>query len=154
MRKWRASALSDAVVILLRLTLTTMLLAACGQEGGTDERAPGHESAIPATLEPPRDPAAVRSITPSSGPPRTEVTLRAGGLPPGMNVEIGFGAANTNFEILGQARADSVGEVGMTVVVPAWAEAGRGYLFVVAPVNQPPRAASDTFRVTPPNPRR
>src|SRR5690606_2205077 len=98
----------------------------------------------------PVDPAVVRSIIPDSGAPGSAVTLRAGGLPRGIDVEFGFGAANTDFEILGQARTDSLGEVTATLAVPAWAVPGEGYMFVVAPVNQPPRAASDTFRVTPP----
>jgi hypothetical protein len=80
------------------------------------------------------------------------VTIRAGGLPPGGQFEVGFGAANSNFEILGQARADSLGELTAVVKIPGWAEAGKGYQFVVAPVNQPPRAISDTFRVTAPPP--
>jgi hypothetical protein len=95
------------------------------------------------------DPAVVRSISPDGGAPGTEVILRAGGLPRDTEVEIGFGAPNTDFEILGRARTDSLGDVTATLAVPAWAIPGQGYMFVVAPVDQPPRAASDTFRVTP-----
>jgi hypothetical protein len=69
-----------------------------------------------------------------------------------VEFEIGFGAPNTSFEILGRATSDSVGELSAALAVPAWAAPGSGYMFVVAPVNQPPRAASDTFRVTEPGP--
>jgi hypothetical protein len=136
----------------MALALACALLSSCG-EGGPEgsEETPAVEA--PAPAEPPRDPATVRSITPTSGVPGTEVTLRAGGLPPETDMEIGFGAPNTNFEILVQVRTDRDGELVTTLDIPAWAEPGRGYMFVVAPVNQPPRAASDTFRVTAPAPR-
>jgi hypothetical protein len=122
------------------------MLVACGGAEPPVGEPPG--GGAPAAVQAPADPATVRSIQPTTGGPGTEVTVRAGGLPPGGQFEVGFGAANSNFEILGQARADSLGELSTIVKVPAWAEAGKGYQFVVAPVNQPPRALSDTFRVT------
>jgi hypothetical protein len=137
----------------MRLTTWAFVLTVAAGCGGPEPREGAPEGAAPAPeVQAPADPATVRSIAPASGAPGTEVTVRAGGLPPGARFEVGFGAANTNFEILGQAAADSLGELSVVVKVPEWAEAGRGYQFVVAPVNQPPRAASDTFRVTAPTP--
>jgi hypothetical protein len=139
--------------VVLGLVLAATVLVSCrgGEPPAAEE---GPQLDLPRDVPvPPPDPARVHSISPGSGAPGTDVTLRAGGLPPGSEVEIGFGAPNTNFEILGRATVDSAGEISTTLAVPDWAEPGRGYMFVVALVNQPPRAASDTFRVTPPEPR-
>ena len=128
-----------------------LLAGGCGDDAAPDPDA-GSGAPPPAAPTPPPDPARVHSISPTNGPPGTAVTIRAGGLPAATEFEIGFGAANSNFEILGRASSDGAGELSVTLSVPAWAEPGRSYVFVVAPVNQPPRAASDTFRVTAPQP--
>jgi hypothetical protein len=122
---------------------------ACGAEEseGPGERALAPGSAT-ATAGSPQG-AIVATPTPDSGAVGAEVTLTASGLPPGASVEIGFGAAQANFEVLGHATVDARGGLVSVVTVPSWAEAGRGYHFVIALVDQPPLALSRPFRVTP-----
>jgi hypothetical protein len=90
----------------------------------------------------------VPSLSPASGAAGTRVTLTASGLPPGLALEIGFGAPMQNFEVLAQATVDAQGSLSSVVTVPSWAEAGRAYHFVMAPVNQPPLGLSRPFQVT------
>ena len=128
--------------------IAALFLLSCG----TDDPGTEAPAEFPPETPAPASPVTVRSVTPTSGPVGSKVTVRAGGLPPGAQAEFGFGAPNSNFEVLGRAPADSVGEVTTELTVPSWATPGTGYMFVVGLVDRPPSAMSDTFRVTPPRP--
>lgn len=71
------------------------------------------------------------SVSPQSGEPGTSVTLDARGLTPGATVTIGFGPPQSEYETLHYVVVDADGTLRTTARVPDWAEADRGYVFVV-----------------------
>lgn len=76
-------------------------------------------------------------ITPRSGDTGTRVTVRGTGFEPNDRVEIGMGPPQSEYDVLGHARADANGSVRATVEVPSWAENGRDYVFVVSSTSRP-----------------
>jgi hypothetical protein len=87
------------------------------------------------------------SISPHSGTAGSDVQVSASGFEAGERVGIGFGPPQSEYQIFARATADASGDVTTTVSVPDWAEAGRDYLFVVAPEGTGEEALSSTFTV-------
>lgn len=98
------------------------------------------------TPAPDESPVAV-TMSPKSGSQNTDVTLRADGFPPNQPVDIGFGPPSSEYEVVGNARANARGEVSTTVTVPDWAENGREYVFVVAEAGGGEKAIFSPFSV-------
>ncbi len=120
--------------------------------------APSPADAQSRRADPPRtaaDSAASRVvlITPHSGPPGTEVTIRPLYLPGVTPVVISIGGTRSGFEELAQTETDPDGNlVGTTTfAVPAWAEHDRNYAFMVMDIYFRPLALSDVFFVTGPD---
>lgn len=107
-------------------------MAACGGGGG-ERPAPRTEPAV--------------SVTPASGAPGDDVTVRARGFAADNTVVIGFGRPESEYEVIRQARTDAEGAVAETVPVPRWADSGRDYVWVVADRDNEPRVVSDPFAV-------
>ena len=93
----------------------------------------------------------IRSISPTSGPPGTSVTLRTGSLPAITPMRIGIGATHFGFEELGQVMTDETGELSLTVQVPSWAQRELSHRFIVFDFYFVPLALSDVFHVTGPD---
>lgn len=134
------------------MTFATMLtmasFAACG--GVEVEPAPEPPPPLPAeapadqpvdppadsAAEPPTDPGddapleAQLSVSPQRGETGASVTLEARGLIPRATITIGFGQAQSEYEILESLEADQDGSLRTTARVPDWAEADRDYVFV------------------------
>ncbi|MEQ9676202.1 MAG: LysM peptidoglycan-binding domain-containing protein [Roseovarius indicus] len=76
-------------------------------------------------------PSAAVRITPESGPPETQVTLRARNLRPNDWVTIGAGRASSEWRAIGQARADGQGDISADVGLPDWADPGDSLIYVL-----------------------
>jgi len=76
-------------------------------------------------------PAAGVSVSPSSGPAGSRVTVQAGNLRPGDYVTIGVGPQASEWSALREARVDADGTLRAEVRAPDRAEAGDDLIFVV-----------------------
>ncbi len=90
----------------------------------------------------------IQSVSPTSGPPGTAVTLRTGGMPALTPVRIGMGATRMGFEELGQVLTNERGEFSLSVEVPAWARRDLTHIFIVFDFYFVPIAVSEVFHVT------
>ncbi len=77
------------------------------------------------------DRQATVSVTPSEGPPGTEVGLRAQGLRPEDYVTLGVGRTASEWQRIREVQVAADGEVSAEVAVPDWAEPGALLTFVV-----------------------
>ena len=80
---------------------------------------------------PTEDPSAAVRITPDSGPPETQVTLRARNLRPDDWVTIGVGRVSSEWRAVGQARANGEGNLSAQVGLPGWADPGDDLIYVL-----------------------
>jgi hypothetical protein len=93
-------------------------------------------------------PSPTVALSVPGGPAGTDVTVRIGGLTPGLRLQLGFGGLSSNHEILGTGEADTDGNFQLAVKIPEWVERHRIYYFFVAYAGQPPRTVSDPFIAT------
>ena len=126
------------VVILVLLTLADGVDAKAQQESPPAIRTVALDSIT----------RRVRSVSPRSGPPGTEVTLRSGGLPAITPLRIGIGATHFGFEEIGQVMTDRRGGFAITVEVPSWTLRDVTYRFIVFDFYFRPIALSNAFHVT------
>jgi hypothetical protein len=70
-------------------------------------------------------------MSPASGPPGTEVTLRASLLPALTPVQVALGGTRSGFEALALALTDRNGDLVETVTIPGWASRDRAHRFIV-----------------------
>lgn len=88
--------------------------------------------AVGELLDVPGDgPGAAVSIEPRSGPPGTEVTVRARNLRPNDWVTVGVGPRASEWSALREVQADAQGALSAEVEVPDWAEPEQMLIFVV-----------------------
>jgi len=92
----------------------------------------------------------IRDIVPLTAPPGAGVTIRGSGFPPDRTLDVGMGVPGSPFQVLVQTRSNTLGEVHAVVQVPAWAEPGRGHVFVLVSGGGVPPAVSDLFWVAAP----
>jgi len=117
------------------LAAALLLAAACSPGGGGGNR----DAERPAI-----------TVEPLTGPPGTEVRVRATGFPPDAVIDVGFGPPRAKYDLIARTRTDGNGSTAATVLVPARAQPGQPYVFVMA---YPPtflRITSDIFTVTAP----
>ena len=93
-------------------------------------------------------PSPTVSVSVPGAPAGTEVTVRVGGLTPGLMLQIGFGGLQQPQEVLGTKQADDMGNVELVAKIPDWVERHRIYFFFIAYANQPPRTVSNPFIAT------
>jgi hypothetical protein len=87
-------------------------------------------------------------IAPTSGPPGTEVELVASGLPPNAELQLGAGRANSEYDVIDTATADSSGSLQARLSIPGFAEAGELWVMVVDVVGSRTKVVSNNFEVT------
>jgi len=92
----------------------------------------------------------IREIVPLTAPPGGGVTIRGSGFPADRTLDVGMGVPGSPFQVLVQTRSNALGEVHAVVQVPAWAEPGRGHVFVLVSGGGVPPAVSDLFWVAAP----
>jgi len=90
------------------------------------------------------------TISPTSGPPGTEVSVDAGGFPANTIVEIGVGEDNSEFEVIATAETDDAGTVETTATIPESAQANEEWVVVVRVEGTQEKATSNLFSVTAP----
>ncbi|KZY29916.1 hypothetical protein A3731_25745 [Roseovarius sp. HI0049] len=77
------------------------------------------------------NPTAAVRISPDSGPPETQVTLRARNLRPDDWVTIGVGRVSSEWRAVDQARANGQGNLSTEVGLPDWADPGDNLIYVL-----------------------
>lgn len=89
------------------------------------------------------------SIWPVGGRAGAAITIGITGFRPNINVDILFGQSESQLESIGRVTTDANGAVLQQVTVPASAQAGRSYVFVVRSAqNASEQATSNTFTVS------
>lgn len=96
------------------------------------------------------DPDTQVTISPTSGPPGTEVRMRGENFPPRGTLQIGGGLVASEYEILDRVRTDGTGSFSMTLRVPASTEPGQRWVFVVTREGVRWDVNSNVFSVTEP----
>ncbi|HEX2979736.1 MAG TPA: LysM peptidoglycan-binding domain-containing protein [Anaerolineaceae bacterium] len=92
------------------------------------------------------------SITPTKGDLGAKITLAATGFRANIPVEIAYGLTDTQLTAIQQATTDSHGAVLQTITLPAGAQAGKAYVFVVRSTGDAnERATSNAFQVNAPS---
>jgi LysM repeat protein len=71
------------------------------------------------------------SITPRSGPPGTQISVQASGLPTQTGLDLGVGRAGSEYDVIDQVRTNDQGEVGIKVVIPITADPGERWVVVL-----------------------
>lgn len=87
------------------------------------------------------------SVMPSHANPGDSVEIRAQGFPAEMEVVVGFGLPQSEYDVINEGRTSDRGEYAASVVVPGWADPGRDYVWVVAGPQNRPLAVSDRFTI-------
>jgi hypothetical protein len=87
-------------------------------------------------------------ISPTSGPPGTEVQVIAEGFPPDAIVEIGVGRENSEYDVVDTGQVGRDGYLRIRIKIPAFVEPEDAWVIVVAAEHQPIKAISDEFDVT------
>ena len=90
------------------------------------------------------------TISPTSGPPGTDVEVIGRGFPPDTSVEIGIGRVDSEYDVIARAQTDADGEVETRITIPDFVEAEDQWVIVVAAEQLPMRAVSGEFDVTEP----
>ena len=88
------------------------------------------------------------SISPTTGPPRTEVEVVAEGFPPGATAQIGVGRENSEFDVVKTVEVGGEGSVSTLVTIPGFAEAGERWVVVVQTEDPVIKGVSNVFAVT------
>lgn len=86
------------------------------------------------------------SIFPDGGPPGTEITLTANGLPAGVRVEYGLGRFRSEYGVYGSREVGPDGTFSTTVTMPEGADIGEEWVAVV--VYQGEESISEVFEVS------
>ena len=120
------------------VALTALLLAGPGQ---------AHAQAHPSALGP-RTIRHIQTISPSSGPPGTTVSVSTLNLPYEARVYVGIGAMRDGFEVLTEAEQGRLGEIAVRAQVPASTSWERPIVFIAFNAAFAPIGMSDPFHVT------
>lgn len=88
------------------------------------------------------------SISPTSGPVGTEITVDASGFPANVPVNVGIGRFASEPTVTESAQTDDQGNVSTTITLPDVAEPGRQWSVVIGTQGWRITAQSDIFEVT------
>jgi len=141
--------MSEAPAEGLHMILSSRLVAALAAAvattmvGAPTVLAQGHPSTVA--------PSAIRhiqTITPSSGPAGTSVSVSTLNLPIEAKVHVGVGAMQAGFEALAEAQQGRWGEIAVRVQVPATTSWDRPIVFIAFNAVFAPIGLSDPFHVT------
>ncbi len=138
---WRVEISADETTYVLRTDLEgSMVRRERGSEsdsnGGTDG---GNEMETPAET--------TAAISPTSGPPGTEVALSASGFPSQTIVELGVGPLDSEYSVLTTTSTGDNGTVKTSLPIPADARPGQAWVAVVAVQDGEQEATSNVFHV-------
>ncbi len=88
------------------------------------------------------------TVSPTAGPPGTDVRVVAEGFPPNASVEIGVGRVSSEYDVVARARTDADGDVETWITIPTFVEIGDRWVIVVAAQDPALEAVSEEFDVT------
>jgi hypothetical protein len=88
------------------------------------------------------------TISPTSGPPGTEVQLTAEGFPPNDTVEVGLGREDSEYDVVDTLETTADGSLMTEVPIPKYAEIDERWVVVVVTGDMSVQAVSNVFQVT------
>lgn len=88
------------------------------------------------------------TLSPTSGPPGTVVTVRGSFLPAITPVQVALGGTQSGFEALRLVLTNRAGEMEEVVEIPDWAKRDRAHRFIIFDAYFSPLSASPLFHVT------
>jgi hypothetical protein len=88
------------------------------------------------------------TLSPTSGPPGTAVTVRGAFLPAITPVQVALGGTQSGFEALRLVLTNREGELEEVVEIPDWAKRDRAHRFIIFDAYFSPLSASPLFHVT------
>jgi len=88
------------------------------------------------------------TLSPTSGPPGTVVTVRGSFLPAITPVQVALGGTQSGFEALRLVLTNRAGEMEEVVEIPGWAKRDRAHRFIIFDAYFSPLSASPLFHVT------
>jgi len=88
------------------------------------------------------------TLSPTSGPPGTVVTVRGSFLPAITPVQVALGGTQSGFEALRLVLTNRAGEMEEVVEIPQWAKRDRAHRFIIFDAYFNPLSASPLFHVT------
>lgn len=154
----RADPAKSLLVLLTVLALPATVSAAAAQEPAPEDSVPqaptdedvvrneaGHPVMVDSALSRPN------VVSPSHGPPGTEVRVEVSRLPAITPLWLGIGATRSGFEALSLVQSDRYGELEETVEIPEWAGSERSHAFIVFDTQFRPLAVTREFHVTEPD---
>lgn len=144
-------------IVSALLLVFTAAIAATGCARGTPQVAPTstpdmdvESSATPsptaASLATPIN--ATVALSPSSGPPGTEINVATAGFPPNSEIELGIGRDSSEYDVVTSARTDAEGFLSTTLAIPNAAEPEEDWVVVAMTEDGEVRAVSTPFQVT------
>jgi hypothetical protein len=90
------------------------------------------------------------AISPTSGPPGSEVQVTATGFSPEAEIELGLGRKDSEYDVLTTARAGADGALATTLAIPSGAGPDEAWVVVAATEDGATKAVSNVFQVTAP----
>lgn len=91
----------------------------------------GQQLQVPALPEP--EPPGEVTISPTSGPPGTEVTVQAEGLPANIPAEIAVGRYRSEYDVSKSVRTNAEGELITQVTIPEFSDPDEKWVVVIIP---------------------
>lgn len=89
-------------------------------------------------------------LSPTSGPPGTEIEVTAEGFPPDEAVEVGLGREDSEYDVVEGLETDADGGLVTGVAVPSSADVDERWVAVVVTEDGSVEAVSNVFQVTEP----
>lgn len=90
------------------------------------------------------------AISPTEGPPGTEVQVTVAGFSPETEIELGVGPENAAYDVVFTRRTDADGSLTAKLAIPVLARQEEKWTVVASTKDGAVRAASDPFQVTAP----
>jgi hypothetical protein len=88
------------------------------------------------------------TLSPTSGPPGTEIEIVAEGLPPNIMVQLGIGRVNSEYDLLSEGQTDAQGSLTANLSVPDYIGPTDNIVVVIITADQEIKAISNVFNVT------
>jgi hypothetical protein len=136
------------------LVLLTIAIAIAGCTDAQDVMTPpGTPSEPTATSAPTAMPGTATvdlavAISPTSGPPGTEVQVVATGFPAETEIEIGLGRQDSEYDAVTTAQTDAEGVLTARLAIPGFAEPEEQWVVVATTHDRSAQAVSNVFHVT------
>ena len=126
-----------------------ILVAGCAQGADRATPSPGPTDTAVGPSPTPSPDAAV-SISPTSGPPGSEVQVTAAGFSPETEIELGLGRKDSEYDVMATSDTGAEGSLTASLAIPTWAEPREEWVVVASTVDGAVKGVSNVFQVTQP----